>query len=31
MLALVNAVDHLNKKAKQRLVNMLEDMDKPRR
>ncbi|XP_060572099.1 syndetin-like isoform X2 [Ruditapes philippinarum] len=28
LLVLVNAVDHLNRKARQRLVNMVEDMDK---
>ncbi|XP_052801392.1 syndetin-like [Mya arenaria] len=31
LTSLVNAVDHLNRKAKQKLVSMLEDMEKPRR
>ncbi|KAL4225130.1 hypothetical protein ACF0H5_015823 [Mactra antiquata] len=31
LLSLVNAVDHLNRKARQRLVNMVEEMDKSSR
>lgn len=31
LLALVGAVDHLNRKSRQRLINMVEEMDKTRR
>ncbi|XP_048779720.2 syndetin-like isoform X2 [Ostrea edulis] len=30
-LALINSVDHINKKSRQRLVNLVEDMDRNRR
>lgn len=31
LLALINSVDHINKKSRQRLVNIVEEMDRNRR
>lgn len=31
LLALINSVDHINKKSRQRLINIVEEMDRSRR